>query len=188
MRGVTPTALGALCVVAATTGVGAQANRDDIALDAPALAQLLRARHASPFWWNPESEFARVEAELRRSANDGASKEQLLAQMLRLIAIIGDGHTVLASPDRYGQFGIAPFFAELYDDGVFLAEVPAAQTHTLGAEVLAVEGLPISAVLARLRSVVPHATESRFRRWARTPRRPPNASGAGRLQPARRRS
>ena len=146
------------------------ANSNDaekLALDAPELAQLLRTKHVSPYWLNGEAQFARIERELLASAKTAAHREVLLTQMLRLIAAIGDGHTVMASEDRYHEFGIAPFSAELFDDGVFIVRAGKPQAENLGAQILAIGDVPIDQALGALRTVIPHSTESRFRRWLR---------------------
>lgn len=162
------TLLVVFCLLISAGTVEAQDRRAALALDAPILVDLLREQHAAPFWLNSERTFQRVEADLMRSVEEGASAEAILAQMLRLIAGIGDGHTILSSPDRYAEFGFAPFYAEVHDDGIFLAEVPRTHRRALGTQIVAVGGVPVSHVLDRLRTVVPHSTESRFRRWARS--------------------
>jgi hypothetical protein len=168
LHGLRFTPLIVVCALIGSGTVEAQDRRAALALDAPILSELLREQHAAPFWLYAEQTFQRVEADLMRSVEEGSSAEAVLTQMLRLIAVIGDGHTVLASSDRYTEFGLAPFYAEIYDDGVFIAEVPRGRRQALGAEIVAVGGVPVSDALDRLREVVPHSTESRFRRWARS--------------------
>ncbi|MEM8964519.1 MAG: hypothetical protein AAGD38_23735, partial [Acidobacteriota bacterium] len=141
-------------------------ERTPIAQDALSLPQLLRDEHVSPFWLHPPARFDNAARALEDVATTGVDDETIAAAMLTLIATIGDGHTVFA--DRYTTFGIAPFFAEVYDDGLFLGRVPAAKKPLLGAEIVAVGGVPIADALSRLRGVVPHSTENRFRRWVRS--------------------
>ncbi|NNE07252.1 MAG: hypothetical protein HKN20_01695 [Gemmatimonadetes bacterium] len=143
-----------------------RAETSALALDAPILAELIRKEHAAPFWLRGEPEFTRVEQELRQYAGSGATADEILTQMLRMIAVVGDGHTMLAGSDRYQQLGIAPFFAEIFDDGVYLVKLPESESALLGAKILAVGGASIESALDRLRAFVPHSNESRFRRWA----------------------
>lgn len=151
-----------------------QANASDgldatsLAADAFTLRMLLAEEHASPHWLNSKETIEGVAADIHTSIDDEAGSEALLAQMLRLIAAVGDGHTVMASGDRYAAFGLAPFFAWPYEDGVFIERVVAGRDSLLGAEILAVGGVSIKEAFSRLRSVVPHSTDARFRRWVRS--------------------
>lgn len=159
---------GAVLLLALAAGPISAIERTTAGADALALPDLLRETHADPYWLNGEQVFDRAATDLEVSVREGADAEQIATQMLRLIASIGDGHTVLASEDRYRVFGLAPFFAQAFDDGLFLVRVEAERENLLGARIVAVDGIAIDDVVTRLRTVVPHATDSRFRRWMRS--------------------
>jgi hypothetical protein len=71
---------------------------------------------------------------------------QLIAGMARLVAMLHDDETQLMLPPS----PVYPFGAQWVGAGLYLIAVPATDRQLLGSQLVAVDGLPIGQVLARL--------------------------------------
>ncbi len=134
--------------------------------DADRLTQLLLEVHAAPVSWTDREKLTGQLATTRKVITGTESMEVKAASILAAVAALQDGHSIMDSGSRYEIFGYAGFSCEVFDDGVFLVRVPEQQPELLGAEITAIGDHPITDVLDELRPYVPHAVESRFRRWA----------------------
>lgn len=75
---------------------------------------------------------------------------QIIAGMARMVALLHDDETQLILP----QSAVYPFAARWIGDGLYLIAAPSADRWLLGAQLTAVDGHPLRAVLARLRAVI----------------------------------
>ena len=135
--------------------------------DYDALAQLIQTEHVRPYWLSPKEEIETLIAQGReRIAEKNLSPETRIVEMLTLIASIQDGHSSMRGSDRYEQFGYLPFTAEWFSDGLYIIRAHEDYWGALGGKIMAVEGMPIEEVMQKLRTVVPHANQSRFLKFS----------------------
>jgi hypothetical protein len=135
----------ALVVAAPSPSARDQRWRRDIAYLASQLPQV-RADvlgTVPPSAWNAAAR--RLESRVPRLSNG-----QIVVGMARLVAMLHDDETQVNLP---GQ-PIYPLQAQFFGSGLYLLAVPPAERSLLGARLLAVNGLPIRQVLARIRPVM----------------------------------
>jgi hypothetical protein len=104
--------------------------------------------------WN--SAAARLAAQVPRLTNG-----QVIAGMARLVAMLHDDETQLMLPPS----PVYPFGAQWVGAGLYLIAVPATNRQLLGSQLVAVDGLPIGQVLARLRAEIDHQDPGLARAW-----------------------
>lgn len=75
---------------------------------------------------------------------------QVIAGMAHLVAMLRDDETQLVLPPSPAY----PFGARWVGSGLYLVSLPSADRQLLGSRLVAVDGLPIAAVLARLRAEI----------------------------------
>lgn len=162
--------LGFLLALAPTTA-SAGLTPDQWRRDLRTLDSALTAIHRDPDRRIPREGFAREVAELDSRIPRLAPHEVILG-MVRLAALLGDGHTRLALPEGPGwatDYAHAPtalprdsslVFHHLplrlwsYEDGLGVEAVLAGSEALLGARLLAIEGVPAESALARMRPFV----------------------------------
>jgi hypothetical protein len=99
---------------------------------------------------------ARLSAAVPRLTNG-----QLIVRMARLVAMLHDDETQLVLPP-------SPFYPVNWQwsgDGLYLIAVPAADRQLLGGRLVAVNGIPIAEVLARLRAEIDNQDPGLARAW-----------------------
>lgn len=121
--------------------------------------RLLRAAHPSPFH---SIAAERWEAEADRVGDEIPSLEdrEVVAEFLRLAALIGDGHTAVYPPTD-GAIGwqILPFIPVRMSDGWFVAATPPEHADLVGGRVVASGGRSLDVVLDFLRERLPRDNE-----------------------------
>ncbi len=124
----------------------AAAWRDDL----HALATELPARHKNPFFHIAEAEWRKGVADLdaRLPQLDDA---HAIAGLARVVASIGDAHTLIGVGGRSGWYPLALVW---FDDGIFV--VGADEKWAIGRRVAAISGHPIEAVIAAMTPLVSH--------------------------------
>jgi hypothetical protein len=95
------------------------------------------------------------------------AEHEILVGIAQLVSSFGYGHTSLwlSGWDPTNMFGFhqMPFNLYYFSDGVFIQGVHERFKHTLGAEVLEVEGVPVLEALEKVRPVVPVENEQFFK-------------------------
>lgn len=93
------------------------------------------------------------------------SDEAVGAGVQKILVAIGDGHTTII-PDDVGPISFQALMVDLYwfDDGVYIVSVRPGLSNLLGAQVMAIDGVPVSDVMARLAPFVPR-DNSQSGRW-----------------------
>jgi hypothetical protein len=76
------------------------------------------------------------------------SDVQIELAMMRLVASLGDGHTILAGAPRPEYAQTLPVKFELFREGLFVTAVDPAYRRLLGARVLAMDGHDVAKVMA----------------------------------------
>lgn len=127
--------------------------------DLAQLASELPKRHKHLFFAQPREEWeARVE-ELDAQL-DALEDHEILGELMRLVASVGDGHTGV----RWFQGPVArkafPLQFHPFSDGLRVVLAPRDLAWSLGARVTAVGGLPIDEVQQRLAEAIPHDNEA----------------------------
>ena len=98
----------------------------------------------------------RLESEVPRLSNG-----QVIVGMARIVAMLHDDETQLTMPPS----GIYPFTAEWIGGRLYLVAVPSADRDLLGARLVAVNGHPVAAVLAQLRSEIDYQDPGIASEW-----------------------
>jgi hypothetical protein len=114
------------------------------------LAAELERRHANAFHTISRERFAAAVAELD-SKIPALQRNQIIVGMMRLTAMIGDGHTRI-DPRKDGRFGFPslPLKLYLFEDGVYIRAAAPAQAALVGARIEAVGGVPIDEAIRRV--------------------------------------
>ncbi|SDY93648.1 Tetratricopeptide repeat-containing protein [Asanoa ishikariensis] len=90
-----------------------------------------------------------------RQRVDHLSDAELLVELSRLVATLGDGHARVEPPaDRADLHLAIPVRLDHFADGVFVTAAAPEHADLLGAEVLACDGVDLDLVLARVEEIV----------------------------------
>ena len=151
--------------------------------DLKELAAQLTQRHRAPFHAVSQYDFEKAVADLDRRLPDLAD-HQVIVEMARLVAMIGDGHTRLAFPlspgiepvkthrstpapaDKALLFRRLPLGLYLFKDGLFVQRAAPEFRHLLGAKVLKVGSVPAEQALESVRGLVSRDNEMGFKNAA----------------------
>jgi hypothetical protein len=132
---------------------GRQAWREDLDF----LAEELPKRHVNLFHTMTQAQFEQAVRELRERL-PALARHQVIVELARIVALIGDGHSRLDLSDG-PQVGFRryPLRLYLYSDGLFVQASDDPQA--VGARVLAVGGTPIAQAYARVRELISRDNE-----------------------------
>jgi len=92
-------------------------------------------------------------------------EHQIVAGFSRIVASFKYGHTALAVQNSKLKFHQLPFNLYQFSDGIYLQAVRKADEASLGAKVLAIEGMPIEQALEAIKPVVPAENEQYFKAY-----------------------
>tara|TARA_R110002051_G_scaffold181774_1_gene251297 strand:+ start:69912 stop:71606 length:1695 start_codon:yes stop_codon:yes gene_type:complete len=85
---------------------------------------------------------------------------EIIVRLMKLAAIVGDGHTMLVPPiSEKFNFKMSPFLTYIFDDGVYILEVQKNYKQLLGSKLTAINGLPIDSVLQKIKTIIPSDNE-----------------------------
>ncbi len=112
----------------------------------------LRAHHPDPFTKVGSLTFLR-EAEALKAALPSLTEEQRVARAMRLIASLGDGHTVL-EPDSPTFAWWYPIRLYEFTDGYFVTSAHKSVAELAGAQVLEIAGRPVGEVINAGRTLI----------------------------------
>lgn len=131
--------------------------------DVQLLAQELPRRHPAPFRWIGAAQWDSAVRSLERRL-PRANRDEVLAGVLHLVALIGDAHTTV-EPDS--AFGERRYPLELYDfdDGLFVRRADSTHADLVGARVLEIGRLSAADALTRVGSIVSHENDWWVRAW-----------------------
>lgn len=95
------------------------------------------------------------------------SRPQIVVELMRLVALIGDGHSnVSAWRDTAILFRELPVALYAFDEGLFVRAAAKQEASIVGARVLEIEGVPADSALARVRPLLGRDNEMGLRAWA----------------------
>jgi hypothetical protein len=141
-----PTPAPAQAPAPATSLLTAEQWREDLRF----FAAELERRHVNPFHTISRERFAAAVAELD-SKIPSLQRNQIIVGMMRLAAMVGDGHTRV-DPRKDARFGFPslPLKLYLFEDGVYVRAAAPAQAALVGARIEAIGGVPIGEAIRRV--------------------------------------
>src|SRR6185503_797782 len=133
----------------ATTEITSAAWRDDLR----SLARELPARHINAFHTIGREAFAGEVARLD-AASPGMNGDEVLVGLMRIVALVGDGHTHLDLPPSFLRY---PMELQWFGEELRVVAAAAPYHAVVGARVLAIGSTPIQDVMTRATQTVPRA-------------------------------
>jgi tetratricopeptide (TPR) repeat protein len=128
------------------------ANADDWRHDLDTIMQNIETIHPNPF---TKIDRARFEGEFAalKAAIPSLTEEQRVVRAMRIVALVGDGHTQLA-PKR-ADFGFwYPMRLYEFTDGYFITTAYKTDPDLAGAQILKIAGQPVEKVIEDARSLM----------------------------------
>ncbi len=143
------------------------AGRREWREDLDALDERIRHAHVNPFWLRSEAGYAALLNQARAYLRSSARVDPLRvhAYFEQLVAYLGDGHAYVR--DKAGRFGQYPYRVAWFGDGLFITATSADRRQLLGAEVVAIDGMPMVRVKALLAPFLPIVNASSFKLQSR---------------------
>ncbi len=120
----------------------------------------LPKRHKNLFFKISEKQWKEIVTESIQRIGPKSDTPHFIAELLRVSAAIGDGHTQLAW--NQAQLPMAPVRFYHFSDGVFVTLFPKGQEKLSRVKVLRLNGVPMDTVLQRLRPFIPAENEAYF--------------------------
>lgn len=133
-----------VALVATACGGGSNGAEDGWPGDLDVLLAELPSRHVDAFHTTDQAAWE-AEVASARSGADGWSDEQGFFALSRLVALVGDGHTAVLWPKPLERY---PFAVSRFSDGLFVTATSFDNRDLLGGRLLAVDGVPVSDILA----------------------------------------
>jgi len=133
------------------TSTAVAANLSEWRRDIEAIVREIESTHPNPFTKTGELTWRRDAAALTAELPMLGEEERLVG-LMKLVAKLGDGHTgIVPESARYSLW--YPFRLYEFSDGFFVTSAHKSQTDLAGAEVLAIGGKPVDAVVNEARSL-----------------------------------
>ena len=126
--------------------------------------KVLQRIHPGLYTHAPPEAFESEVERVRGSAADGSAEETFLG-LMRLVALARDAHTRVASWDPIADPAL-PILVESWSDGYWVSAVQPKWHACFARRVVAIEGLPIAEVAARLSPWLPHENSTQLRQHA----------------------
>jgi hypothetical protein len=132
--------------------------------DLHVLATQLPERHPAPFTKITRAEWDSAVARLDRRL-PVLSRDQILVELFRLVASMGDAHTSI-QPNP--SLSLRYYALELYsfEDGLFVRKADSVHANWVGARVLRIGRVSADEALATAGAIIPHENEWWVRAWA----------------------
>ncbi len=108
-------------------------------------------RHKNAFHTISRSQFEAAVTQLDHRMGT-LRNDEILVEFLRLIAMIGDGHTSVEEHSLF-SFGMYPVRYHLYSDGLYIRSAPEEQKEIVGAKVLKIGNLTVEEALHRIKGI-----------------------------------
>ncbi|QDV90122.1 Peptidase family S41 [Phycisphaerae bacterium RAS2] len=131
--------------------------------DVDCLAHELPRLHKNAFFKCSRESFDSAAAKLRADVPRLAD-HQIVVGMMRLIALIGDGHTQAQNFAQVGGFRTLPIVAEWLHDGYYVTRTLRRFEAILGAKLVRIGELPVDEAARRLAETFPAENEMQIRR------------------------
>lgn len=111
----------------------------------------LPKRHKNSFHFMTREQFAN-EVKMLDSEIPNLTNEQIFVRFIKLIAMVGDGHTSIEEQSLLG-LGIYPIRYEILQDGLFVQSVSAEYTEVVGGKVVKIGNSPVEEVLQKVQEI-----------------------------------
>lgn len=131
--------------------------------DVRTLARELPRRHPAPFGKVTRAQWDSAVTGLERRL-PSLSRDQILVGMMRLVALVGDAHTVL-EPDP--SLGLRYYPLELYsfDDGLYVRRADSSHAGLVGGKVLRIGRAGVEEALTTAGAIISHENDWWVRAW-----------------------
>ena len=144
----------------------AQLSPDQFQEDLEQLEELILNKHAKPFWKSEKSDFNSALLAARKKFSEVENCDQsCYVEFMKVIATLKDGHSVMAGNSRYEKFGYLPISIKWFDGELRIVNASKLYRQTLGYRIDTIDGVDIESVLNKLKTVLPHANDSRFKKF-----------------------
>ncbi|MDC8003668.1 hypothetical protein POV27_06365 [Aureisphaera galaxeae] len=145
----------------------AQVSPTQLLADIDQLEELIETKHIRPYRLVSKKKLASViqEAKDYIGAKE-ACDETCYVALLKIVAALRDGHSVVRTSSREKLFGFMPLTVTWFKEGLYVTRVPDSRTDLLGSRLEAINDVPIDEVLDKIRTVLPHGNDSRFKKFA----------------------
>lgn len=118
----------------------------------------LPGMHADFFYQlNPATYYQAASALQTRIGS--ATDAEFYMGLAQLIAMAGDMHTTIDPEDYFYGYGSLPLTLRWLDDGLFVTAAAPEYSQTLGTQIVAVNGMPISQVVTLIGSAFAYAND-----------------------------
>lgn len=161
-----PTLFWALFLVFAQIGY-TQISSDEMLADLSQLEQLIVTKHIRPYRLVSKEELQLVVEEAKDIIRSKDScDEACYVAVLKVIAALNDGHSMVTAHSREKLFGYIPLTTTWFKEGLIATRVPKAYADILGGRLVAIDGVDIDSILTTLKPILPHGNLSRFKKYA----------------------
>ena len=134
--------------------------------DIDQLQELIKTEHVDPFWITSEEEFDKQVALSKEIiSNKDSCDESCYMELFKIMASIKVGHSTISGGSRYEFFGYLPFTTRWFNGDLHVIKTAEKYEQILGKKITAVNGTNIDEVFRKLKTVLPHANESRFQKF-----------------------
>ena len=170
MRNTRAAALGAVVALTLTAcGPADAAPREMSAAqwrqDLAWLADKLPDKHGDAFHQLSRAEFEAAVASLDRRIPE-LERHEVLAELGRIVALVGDGHTELWLPQQATGFRRLPVAVGYYGDELYVFAATPENTGLLGRRLTAIGGVPVAEAYERVVPLIARDNEYEYRRSA----------------------
>jgi hypothetical protein len=143
-----------------TAGAAAPVTPEGWRADIAYVVERIEAMHPMPFRRISRAQFENEAKSLEDRAS-GLSRDETVAGIARLVALIGDGHTAIPT-EALRQFGdhVLPLRLYRYGDGLYVQAADQRYAAALGARLVSVEGVPAADVERLVRPLIPHDNDA----------------------------
>lgn len=115
------------------------------------LVAQLESTHPNLFFQVSEQDFNAAVNDLNQSIPQ-LNDDQITVRMMKLVAMVGDAHTVVYSP----LFTFLPIRFRWFSDGLFVNAAAPEYSQALGAKVIQIGNLAVDQAYAAVSTVIPH--------------------------------
>ncbi len=113
------------------------------------LAERIPSIHPNPWHTVSEKAFAGAVDELN-AAIPQLTDEQIVLELVRLVALLGEGHSFLSPIQTAAGFQLYPLRLYEFSDGIFVVDAAESYQEAIGAQVLGVGGMDMPRLYERL--------------------------------------
>jgi tetratricopeptide (TPR) repeat protein len=114
-------------------------------------AEELPKRHKNAFHFMTREQFENAVKQFD-SEIPGLTSEQIYVRFIKLISMVGDGHTSIEERGLL-SLGIYPVRYEIFQDGLFVQSAAAENAEIVGGKVVKIANLPVEDVLQKVKEI-----------------------------------